>query len=130
MEAFRRSVLAIVARIPPGKVTTYGRISEAIGHPRRARQVGLALARASESGEYPCHRVVNRHGYLSGGWAFGHPDVMRQLLAEEGVQFATHMRVDLDACLWQPPDLIALEPLNSEACVRPVPGLGGAESRR
>jgi methylated-DNA-protein-cysteine methyltransferase-like protein len=99
---FRQAVLAVVGRIPRGKVTTYGRIAEAIGHPRRARHVGMALARSGEAEDYPCHRVVNRDGYLSGGWAFGHPEVMRQLLEEEEVTFVAPLRVDLSTCLWEP----------------------------
>ncbi|MDQ4045567.1 MAG: MGMT family protein [Chloroflexota bacterium] len=106
--SFRRAVLEVVSRIPPGRVTTYGRISRSLGFPRRARHVGMALAQSSEIGEFPCHRVVNRDGELSGGWAFGHPVVMRQLLEEEGVPFLAETRVDLDTCLWEPPDLSEL----------------------
>ncbi len=102
--AFKQAVLDVVERVPEGRVTTYGRIAAAIGHPRRARHVGMALAGASEAGDYPCHRVVNRDGFLSGGWSFGHPEVMRQLLEEEGVPFIGEHTVDLDACLWEPPD--------------------------
>ena len=105
MTEFRRAVLAVVAAIPRGRVTTYGQIAEAIGHPRRARHVGMALARTSDADDYPCHRVVNRDGYLSGGWAFGHPEVMRQLLEEEGVEFVAPMRVDLPRFLWDPPQI-------------------------
>jgi methylated-DNA-protein-cysteine methyltransferase-like protein len=101
---FRQAVLSAVSQIPMGKVTTYGRIAEAIGHPRRARHVGMALSGASDVGDYPCHRVVNRDGDLSGGWSFGHPDVMRQMLEEEDVPFIGEHRVDLDACLWEPPE--------------------------
>ncbi len=118
---FRQAVLAMVARIPRGKVTTYGRIAEATGHPRRARHVGMALARSSDAEDYPCHRVVNRDGYLSGGWAFGHPEVMRQLLEEEGVTFIAPLRVDLKACLWEPPQV-------SEA-YRSQPGDDGPHSQ-
>lgn len=99
---FRDAVLGVVAQIPEGKVTTYGRIAEAIGAPRQARQVGMALARGSEELDTPCHRVVDRHGYLSGGWAFGHPEVMRQMLEEEGVSFVSEYHVDLATCLWDP----------------------------
>ena len=103
-DGFRQAVLEMVRRIPEGRVTTYGRIAEAIGHPRRARHVGLALAGASDAGDYPCHRVVNRERFLSGGWSFGHPDAMRQMLREEGVPFIGEHTVDLDACLWEPPE--------------------------
>lgn len=123
---FRCAVLEVVARIPPGRVTTYGRISRALGFPRRARHVGMALARSAEAGDFPCHRVVNRDGELSGGWAFGHPEVMRQLLDEEAVPFVSELRVDLDACLWEPPDLSWLLRSPGESPVPPPPGPDGA----
>lgn len=52
--------------------------------------------------DLPCHRVVNRYGYLSGGWHFGHPDIMRDRLLAEGVSFEDEYQVDLKRCLWLP----------------------------
>lgn len=99
---FAARVYDIVARIPSGRVTTYGRIARAIGDPRGARMVGWALMQVVEEHELPCHRVVNRVGLLSGGWHFGHPDVMRGLLLAEGVPFKDEYQVDLDRCVWEP----------------------------
>jgi methylated-DNA-protein-cysteine methyltransferase-like protein len=48
--------------------------------------------------------VVNRNGELTGGWAWGHPSVMRALLEEEGVTFVGEYRVDLERHLWEPED--------------------------
>jgi methylated-DNA-protein-cysteine methyltransferase-like protein len=58
--------------------------------------------------DLPCHRVVNREGRLSGGWAFGNPEIMRALLVAEGIAFVEEYRVDLAAHRWtfdgdQPP---------------------------
>ena len=115
-----------VARIPRGRVTTYGRITAAIEHPRRARHVGLALATADEAGDYPCHRVVNREGVLSGGWSFGHPDIMRLLLDDEGIPFIGEYTVDLDPCLWEPPGTRRPNPQERPGAQPPsvTPGLG------
>jgi O-6-methylguanine DNA methyltransferase len=99
---FFERVFAIVARIPMGRVTTYGAIARALGEPRAARGVGWALHLAPEG--LPCHRVVNRHGFLSGGWHFGHPDVMASLLQAEAVPFRAVYQVDLEQCLWDPDD--------------------------
>lgn len=96
-------VRAIVARIPRGKVTTYGRIAKALGDPRGARMVGWVLS-GVEDPALPCHRVVNRDGVLTGGWAFGHPEVMRLRLLEEGVPFLNEEQVDLARCVWDPAD--------------------------
>lgn len=103
-------VFAVVAAIPHGRVTTYGAIARAIGQPRGARAVGWALHQAPGDG-LPCHRVVNRVGFLSGGWHFGHPDVMAGLLRAEGVPFVDDYQVDIDACLWVP----EIEDILSEA---------------
>lgn len=100
--AFYAAVFAIVARIPRGSVTTYGAIAYALGRPNGARSVGWALSIAPAAADLPCHRVVNRDGFLSGGWHWGHPDVMAGLLRDEGVPFLAPHRVDLRVCLWFP----------------------------
>lgn len=97
---FVERVYEIVACIPWGRVTTYGAIARALGSVRGARMVGWALHAAPDG--LPCHRVVNRYGELSGGWHFGHPDVMKQLLMAEGVPFLAEYQVDLRRCLWLP----------------------------
>lgn len=99
---FANRVYDIVARIPYGRVTTYGRIARALAEPRSARMVGWALMYAPEERDLPCHRVVNRVGVLSGGWHFGHPDIMRGMLLTEGIPFTEDDRVDLERCLWEP----------------------------
>ncbi len=99
---FAERVYAVVASIPKGRVTTYGRIALALGMPRNARRVGWVLSGVVRERGLPCQRVVNHAGYLSGGWAFGHPDVMRAMLLEEGVPFTAEYVVDLPACVWDP----------------------------
>jgi methylated-DNA-protein-cysteine methyltransferase related protein len=99
---FFARVFALVSRIPHGRVTTYGAIARALGTPRAARSVGWALSLAPDEDALPCHRVVDRNGFLSGGWHWGHPDVMAGLLADEGVPFLDTHRVNLAACLWLP----------------------------
>jgi len=101
---FSQRVYAIVASIPHGQVTTYGAIANALGVPRAAREVGWALNVVPEGADLPCHRVVDREGRLSGGWHWGHPDVMAGLLQDEGVPFLEPHRVDLKRCLWSPGD--------------------------
>jgi methylated-DNA-protein-cysteine methyltransferase related protein len=99
---FFDDVFVVVSRIPRGRVTTYGSIARALGTPRAARSVGWALSLAPGEDALPCHRVVDRNGFLSGGWHWGHPDVMAALLHDEGVPFLDTHRVDLAACLWLP----------------------------
>lgn len=99
---FAQQVFEIVAQIPFGRVTTYGDIARALGDPRGARQVGWAIAGSPAGLNLPFHRVVNRDGFLSGGWAFGHPEVMKQRLLAEGVRFQDDFTVDMARCRWTP----------------------------
>jgi methylated-DNA-protein-cysteine methyltransferase-like protein len=103
-ESFPQRVYQVVRRIPRGRVTTYGRIAGALGSPRSARMVGWALNGTPHSVDIPAHRVVNRNGQLSGAHHFGGPDVMYNLLADEGVGFIDEITVDLAAHLWDPAD--------------------------
>jgi methylated-DNA-protein-cysteine methyltransferase-like protein len=97
-------VFEIVRQIPRGRVTSYGDIARALGDPRGARQVGWAIAGSPADLDLPFHRVVNRDGFLSGGWAFGHPDVMKQRLLAEGVPFIDEYTVDMHRSRWAPGD--------------------------
>lgn len=98
-------VYKVVAKIPRGKVTTYGAIAEACGIRSAARTVGWALNGTKESG-LPCHRVVNRHGALTGKIHFGDMKLMEELLRSEGVQFDDDNCVVMKKFLWIPPEQI------------------------
>jgi methylated-DNA-protein-cysteine methyltransferase-like protein len=99
---FADQVHKIVASVPRGRVVTYGDIARATGSARRARMVGWVLNRLPEENGLPCHRVVNKDGYLSGGWQWGHPEIMKALLLAEKVPFREDYVVDLGACRWFP----------------------------
>ncbi len=97
-------VYEIVAKIPFGKVATYGDIAEACGIRSSARTVGWALNGSKESG-LPCHRVVNRFGALTGKMHFGDPEIMEDLLRSEGVEFDENGCVILEKYIWKPQPL-------------------------
>ena len=97
---FDQSVYEYVKSVPRGKVTTYGMIARAIGHPRAARQVGNALHRNPAPGIVPCHRVVNREGRLAPAFAFGGIEVQARLLEEEGVSVKDGY-VDMARYFWK-----------------------------
>ena len=50
----------------------------------------------------PAQRVINSKGELSGSWAFGQSDTMRQLLESEGIVFSAEERVDMKRYGWDP----------------------------
>ncbi len=91
-------------RIPPGSVTTYGEIARSLGRPRNARLVGQVMRFTPQDLNLPCHRVVASSGELTGGWYFGHPEIMKGLLLDEGVPFRGEYVVDLRRCFWSPVD--------------------------
>lgn len=95
---FYDAVFQTAARIPPGRVATYGQIAFLAGRPRASRIVGGAMARAPDG--IPCHRVVYRDGTLSPPDVFGAPGIQRMLLEGEGVTFLPDGRVDLSRCQW------------------------------
>lgn len=104
MGEFSNKVFAVVRRIPTGKVATYGQIARLIGSPRSARYVGYSLHAnpnpGAEANNVPCHRVVFKDGSLCRGYAFGGPEVQREILEKEGVVFVDDEYVDLKACAW------------------------------
>jgi methylated-DNA-[protein]-cysteine S-methyltransferase len=67
---FQRAVWAALARIPAGRVASYGELASALGRPGAARAVGLACARNRLALFIPCHRAVGADGSLT-GYAFG-----------------------------------------------------------
>jgi methylated-DNA-protein-cysteine methyltransferase-like protein len=99
--ASRALIYAAIARIPAGRVSTYGRIAESIGLRRGARQVGYALAALDAARDaVPWHRVVNADGRISPRADPGADDLQRRLLEEEGVRFDPSGRIDLERYLW------------------------------
>ena len=98
--AFAEDVYEIVKNIPYGKVASYGQVASMAGRPRNARVVGYALHRNPEPDVIPCHRVVFVDGSVCTGYAFGGPDVQRQLLANEGITFDEDGKVRMDVHSW------------------------------
>lgn len=78
-------VYDIVAQIPEGKITTYGDIARALGHPHASRMVGRILNKNPNPIATPCHRVIKSDGNI-GGYSFGKV-MKKELLKKEGVYF-------------------------------------------
>ena len=78
-------VYALLSKIPPGKVSTYGDIARALGHPRAARAIGRIIANNPNPIIIPCHRVIKSNGEI-GGFAYGE-QWKKQILEKEGIRF-------------------------------------------
>jgi methylated-DNA-protein-cysteine methyltransferase-like protein len=107
-KVFNALVWEIVRQIPPGQVSTYGKIAAMIPPPEGmnlrsyeafgARWVGGAMAACPEG--VPWQRVINSQGKISlrpGG------NEQRRLLEEEGVIFDEKGRVNLKRFGWEGP---------------------------
>lgn len=107
-------ILATVARVPRGRVASYGQVASIAGLPGRARLVGWALRNAPEGTVLPWHRVLRADGRIA--FPEGSESHARQvrLLARERVavaqgrvdlaRYGWHRAATLDAMLWGPAD--------------------------
>jgi len=92
---FRKEVYNMVAKIPAGKVMTYGDVAKSAGSPRASRAVGSAMKKNPDMKTVPCHRVVGSDGKMH-GYAFGDGEMTKiQKLKKEGVVFVGE-KVDLE----------------------------------
>ena len=80
--SFNQKVWALCARVPAGKVVTYGDIARALGT-AGYRAVGNALNKNPYAPAVPCHRVVGSDGSLTG--FAGGLEKKKRLLAGEGI---------------------------------------------
>jgi O-6-methylguanine DNA methyltransferase len=95
---FALRVVAILRRIPPGRVTTYGAIAGMAGRPRAARAVGTIMRLAREPG-LPYHRVIAAGGRV-GGYG-SNPHLKPALLRAEGHVIRDRRLVGFAAALWR-----------------------------
>jgi methylated-DNA-protein-cysteine methyltransferase-like protein len=108
---FFEQVYLLVRQIPPGQVASYGQIAALLGHPRAARTVGWALNALveAEAPEVPWHRVINHAGRITIARAGLDPEVQRQLLEDEGIEFDQAGYVDMHRFGWRGLDWAEVE---------------------
>ena len=95
----------MIARVPKGRVATYGQIAGEAGLPGHARMVGYALSALPEGSRVPWHRIVNAAGRISlRSAAEGRPmdRIQRFLLEREGVRFGGGGAIPLARYRWRP----------------------------
>jgi methylated-DNA-protein-cysteine methyltransferase-like protein len=98
--AFAR-VHAMVKRIPPGRVMTYGQIATLLESRMSPRAVGWAMHGCPAG--VPWQRVVNASGGMSTERLPDMPPGLQKALLEaEGVPFRKDGTVDLDRCRHSP----------------------------
>jgi methylated-DNA-protein-cysteine methyltransferase-like protein len=102
-DSFFSMVYGVVAKIPKGRVTTYGAIAGYLALRGSARMVGWAMNSShTNTSNVPAHRVVNRNGCLTGKHHFGGPKVMEQLLKSEGIKVKNDRVQNFEKIFWDP----------------------------
>ena len=91
MPSFERNVLAVLRRLPPGEVVTYGEVAQEAGFPNAARAVGNLLRMTDV--EVPWWRVVTTQGRLVPGFE---EEQAKRLRAEGVTVTDLHVRQALD----------------------------------
>jgi len=96
---FRDRVYDLVARIPQGRLMTYGDIAGLCGEAHASRIVG-GLAHFGPT-ELPWHRVVNRFGGLASGY-YGGKQGHQLALEAEGFTVRDYIVVGFEDLRWRP----------------------------
>jgi methylated-DNA-protein-cysteine methyltransferase related protein len=100
-----RAIWRVAARIPRGRVATYGQIAALAGRPGQPRLAGYALHHLPEGSKIPWHRVINARGEISlrsGIFRGSEESLQMVLLRKEGVRFDARGRLDLPRYQWRP----------------------------
>lgn len=98
-----QQIYRVVRQIPPGLVSSYGRVARLAGLPGQARLVGYALHALRLDGDpatgepVPWWRVVNARGAISNAYEAA---LQRRMLEAEGVIVGAGERIDLRRFLW------------------------------
>lgn len=93
MKSFNEKVLEVVAKIPEGKVFTYGQVAAQAGNPKASRAVGSIMAKNQDT-NIPCHRVVKSDGSI-GMYNGLRGKSKAVLLVQEGILFKKNGKVVL-----------------------------------
>ena len=96
-----QQILAVVFKIPFGKVASYGQVAKMAGLPKHARLVGTVLKQLDQNTQIPWYRVVNAQGKISVIKLNEHGENIQQLkLMDEGV-YLKNGKIDLKQYQWQ-----------------------------
>lgn len=96
---FKLKIEELIARLPAGKVTTYGDLAAFVGHPYAARVVG-GIAHFGDS-SLPWHRLVNRFGGLALGYPGGRKS-QKSMLEQDGIKVCDGVIKDFEKIRWRP----------------------------
>ena len=94
-----RKILEVLAKVPRGRVTSYGVVAALAGMPNGARQVVRVLHASSEAQSLAWHRIVRKDGSIALPRSEGF-ELQKTLLESEQVEVSAAGRVDLTRFGW------------------------------
>lgn len=97
----RTALYSTLARVPEGKVVSYGQLAELAGLGRAARWVGRTLSQLPPDTRLPWHRVLGAGGRISLPAGSPSGDEQRARLRMEGITVQNN-RVDIRRHGWRP----------------------------
>ena len=89
-------VRKLVAQVPIGRVTTYGRVAEALGDIVASRFVGKVMSENDDIVRVPCRRVVQSDGTIGGYTGDGGVEGKKRLLRAEGIELEGNRIVNFE----------------------------------
>ncbi len=103
-DSAKQRLWQVLAAIPAGRVSSYGRLAQLAGMGRGARMVGRWLSQLPDGSSLPWHRVLNSQGQLSLPVDSSAGQEQLQRLRAEGV-IIRNRRVSMARYGWpDPPD--------------------------
>ena len=97
--SYEERVIAVIKRIPRGKVVSYGQVAMMAGNPKGARQVTRVLHSSSRKHKLPWWRVINAQGRISLPPGAGYEE-QKARLERERVVFGLGDKIDLKKYGW------------------------------
>ncbi|HDM67326.1 MAG TPA: methylated-DNA--[protein]-cysteine S-methyltransferase [Thermoplasmatales archaeon] len=89
----------LVRQIPPGKVSTYGAVAEALGDKIAARAVGRMMNQNPDPDTMPCYKIVHSDGRI-GGFGLGVEEKIRRL-REDNIEVVDGKIKDFEKVLFK-----------------------------
>jgi len=101
MSPFTEKVMAVIHKIPKGKVATYKQIAGLAGKPHGSRGVAWILNSSSKKYKLPWHRVLSSKGRISFKMGTRNYKLQELKLKKERVKFAENGDIDMVKFQWK-----------------------------
>jgi len=98
---FSKQVIAVIKKVPKGKVATYKQVAALSGKPHAVRAIAWILHSSSKAHKLPWQRILNAQGKISFPPTTLNYKKQKSLLQKEGVQFLENGRIDLAKYQWK-----------------------------